>query len=241
MIFVIKKKSIIAVAGVLTGILLLAAAVPIRNAIKAAGIPDTGITVAVDAGHGGIDGGVTGRITGVKESDLNLAIAKRLKNNFESFGIKAVMTRENAGGLYGLALKGRKRRDMEARKNIIDKAKPAIVISVHMNFFPQTGQRGAQVFYRAGSEKGKELAADLHSVLSKGLPASGRAFLPGDYYILNCTDIPSVIVECGFLSNAEDEALLSETAYQEKVAHNIFAGALLYLSENNGLRYANHS
>jgi N-acetylmuramoyl-L-alanine amidase len=236
MMFVVKKKTLFIAAGMVALFLVLILLPAILSAARVAGAPKTGLTVVIDAGHGGIDGGVTGKATGVKESDLNLAVAKRLQADFQTAGIGAVMTRENGGGLYGLAVTGRKRRDMDARKKIIEKARPALVVSVHMNFFPQSFQRGAQVFYKSGDEKGKELAADLHAVLSKGLPASDRATLAGDYYILNCSDYPSVIVECGFLSNAEDEALLVSSVYQEKLAHNIFAGALLFLSENCGLK-----
>ncbi|GHV04525.1 hypothetical protein FACS1894211_17000 [Clostridia bacterium] len=159
MMLVIKKKTLLIAAGAAALFVLLLLLPVIGAAVRAAGAPQTGITVVIDAGHGGIDGGVTGAVTGVKESDLNLAVARRLQSDFQTAGIGAVMTRESSGGLYGLAVTGRKRRDMEARKRVIDNAKPAIVVSVHMNFFPQSSQRGAQVFYKKGDDKGKELAA----------------------------------------------------------------------------------
>ena len=95
-------------------------------------------TVCIDAGHGGVDGGVTGVNTGVKESDLNLSVSRLLKEHFESCGITVVMTRKTKDGLYGTATSGFKRRDMEKRREIIEQSKPDMVISIHMNkYSPQ--------------------------------------------------------------------------------------------------------
>jgi N-acetylmuramoyl-L-alanine amidase len=230
MILTLRKKTLIWIAAAAAAV--LAATVVLSLARAASAAPrSSGVTVVIDAGHGGVDGGVSGKNTGVKESDLNLAVAQKLRSNFENFGVKVVMTRENGNGLYGLSNTNRKRRDMEERRRIIEEAHPAAVISVHMNYFPQSGQRGAQIFYRKSSDGGRALAEAVYSVTSRSLPASDRAVLSGDYYILNCHEYPAVIVECGFLSNAEDERLLITAEYQEKLAHNIFAGAIVYLSD----------
>ena len=91
------------------------------------------IKVVIDAGHGGIDGGVVGVKTKVKESELNLDVARKLAKLFENAGVEAVLTRKNDAGLYGTATGNLKRKDMEARRDIILKEKPDLVISVHMN------------------------------------------------------------------------------------------------------------
>jgi len=189
---------------------------------EVASVPKIGKTVVVDAGHGGIDGGVVGGSSGVKESEINLAIAKSLKHFLERNGYDVVMTRENSDGLYGLTSKNKKLRDMEARRDIIKEAKPDLVISVHQNYYPLSSVRGAQVFYSADSEISKQIADSMQGTLNTAL-GNERVAKTGDYYIVNCTDFPSVIVECGFLSNPEEEKLLVTAAYQEKVAYSVFS------------------
>lgn len=189
------------------------------------------LTVVLDAGHGGVDGGVQGVNTGTKESDINLAITRILKDSFEDAGLNVVLTRKTEAGLYGAATPGYKKRDMRKRAEIINKSAPALVISVHQNFFSLSSRRGAQVFYRASSEKGKTLACLLQSQLN-AMPECVKQSeaLTGDYFMLNCSEFPSVIVECGFLSNPQDEALLVTESYQKKIVAAITAGALSFLA-----------
>jgi len=189
------------------------------------------LTVVIDAGHGGIDGGVVGIESNVKESDINLDISRKLQKKLEEAGFAVVQTRETEAGLYGTAAPGYKKRDMKVRSDIIHKSNPALVISVHQNFFSLRSRRGAQVFFRESNEKSKTLACLIQSELNamENCPRKSDP-LRGDYYILNCSDYPSVIVECGFLSNPEDEALLLTDEYREKIVSAIASGALNFLS-----------
>lgn len=189
------------------------------------------LTVVIDAGHGGIDGGVVGRLTGQKESDINLAVSRRLQTELENAGLRVVQTRPTEAGLYGVSTSGYKKRDMQKRAQIIRDSVPSAVISVHQNFFSLSSRRGAQVFYRAGSEASYLLACAVQTELN-GMEECVRSVQPltGDYYILNCSEFPSVIVECGFLSNAQDEALLTDGDYQTKLAQTICRGALTFLA-----------
>lgn len=200
-------------------------------ALTASASESVRFTVVIDAGHGGIDGGVVGIDSGVKESDINLDMSRRLSRCFSDAGFAVVMTRETEAGLYGTATSGYKKRDMLKRSEIIQKSNPALVISVHQNFFFMRSRRGAQVFFRESNERSKTLACLIQASLND-MPECVRKSDPlkGDYYILNCNDYPSVIVECGFLSNAEDEALLLSGDYRDKVVAAIAAGALAYLS-----------
>ncbi|MDE6356316.1 MAG: N-acetylmuramoyl-L-alanine amidase [Clostridia bacterium] len=187
--------------------------------------------IVIDAGHGGVDAGVLGVKTGKKESDINLAIAKQLKGYFADAGFTVVMTRKTNAGLYGSASQGFKMRDMKKRKEIIVNSKADMVISIHQNFCPIPSRRGGTVFFDKNSEGGKKLADDIQSSLNDMEEcASKNEALAGDYYMLKCTESPSVIVECGFLSNAEDEALLISPEYQKKLAYAIFKGAVGYYS-----------
>lgn len=189
-------------------------------------------TVVIDAGHGGIDNGVQGINSKADESDINLAIARYLKTCFTNAGFNCVMTRTNEAGLYDNTSKGFKVRDMQKRKEIIEECNADMVISVHQNFCPLPSKRGGTVFFDPASEQGKLLAQKIQSELNS-LPESGKPneVLKGDYYMLKCTPNPSVIVECGFLSNATDDELLNTEAYQRSVAYAIFKGAVSYLAK----------
>lgn len=194
----------------------------------AVGAADTGgFTVVLDAGHGGVDPGVAAG--GVRESDINLLLVKELRRLFADAGFRVVLTRKNAGGLYGLPTPGFKRRDMAERRRIIQEAAPDLVISVHQNSFPaQPSRSGAQVYYKKGDAAASRLAACIAAPLSRA--CGGRcAALVGDYYILNCSSFPSVIVECGFLSNAAERQKLCTAAYRRTLARAIFGGALAFL------------
>ncbi len=206
----------------------------VKTGGKEGSLITAGTKVVIDAGHGGIDGGVTGVKTGVKESELNLSVAKKLKDKLEDAGIEVIMTRRSASGLYGLPIGGFKKRDMQKREEIIEEASADVVISIHMNKCPYSYRRGAQVFYKKSSEQGKSLADSLQNSLNS-MEEATRDFSPlaGDYFILNCSETPSVIVECGFLSNEEDEALLISDDYQEKLCYYIFKGLADYFAKES--------
>ena len=189
------------------------------------------LVVVIDAGHGGVDGGVVGIETGKKESDINLSLARILQADFEEAGFYVIQTRPTEAGLYGTATSGYKKRDMKKRAEVIHESVPALVISVHQNFFSMRSRRGAQVFFREDSAPSRSLATHIQTSLN-AMPECVKQTnaLKGDYYVLNCSDYPSVIVECGFLSNAEDEKLLVTEEYQRKIAAAILKGSLAFLT-----------
>ena len=184
-------------------------------------------TIVIDAGHGGIDGGVVSR-SGVKESSLNLAYSKTLGEQFHNAGFNVVYTRKTEDGLYGLPTNGFKRRDMQERKRIVDEAKPNLVISVHMNKFSASYRTGPQVFYQQGKQDGQTLAQSLQQVFNDSTGNSHQA-IAGDFYICREIDCPAVIVECGFLSNDDEAALLQTEQHRQEICDWIFKGVMLYL------------
>ncbi len=194
------------------------------------------LTIVIDAGHGGVDGGVVGISTGTKESDINLSLSRLLQGEFEDAGFLVVQTRPTEAGLYGAATAGYKKRDMQRRAEIIRSSNPVAVVSVHQNFFSQTSRRGAQVFFCESSEHSKTLAALVQTSLNS-MPECVKktAALAGDYYILNTSEAPAIIVECGFLSNPDDEALLLSASYQKKISRAIAEGVLSFLSSGANL------
>lgn len=184
-------------------------------------------TVAIDAGHGGIDGGVVAS-DGTKESDLNLAYAHQLKKLFELGGFNAEMTRNTSAGLYGLPTKGFKRRDMLARKKIVADCGANVCISVHMNKFADSTRSGCQVFFQKGDEEGEKLAVAIQQNLNA---ASGGNYsaLCGDYFMCREIGCTAVIVEFGFLSNENECRLLCTDEYKEKLCNAVYCGLLQYL------------
>lgn len=232
---VIKKSSLVIISVVLLTIITFCITFSAISRVGVGEASSSGVKVVLDAGHGGVDGGVSGVNTNVKESELNLIIVKKLEKYFKDAGITVVLTRSSDAGLYGLATSNLKKKDMQKRKDIIENASPDLVISVHLNKFSSSSRRGAQVFYNKESSNGKILATSVQSSLNT-LNKDLRQFsaLSGDYYILKCSPYPSIIAECGFLSNPDDEALLITDEYQDKVAYAIFRGAIDYLVDTTG-------
>ena len=225
--FVCRRGTLFALA--LSLVLLLSCSFAL-SAASAAAVPANAPCIVLDAGHGGVDPGVVGRTTGEKESDVNLKIVQKLQKLFSDAGFCVVLTRKNAGGLYGLPTKGYKRRDMEERRRIIREAEPDFVLSVHQNTFPaDTSRRGGQVFFREGSAAGEALAVSIQARLN-ALGGRSVSALKGDFFLLGCADCPSALVECGFLSNAEEGRLLLTDEYQGKIARAVFEGVLSFLS-----------
>ena len=223
----LKFMKIIAAAGLTLLLSTYVALLCVRT--RAAASPSDRFTVVIDAGHGGIDGGVSGITTGVKESELNLDIARKLKTKFDKSGAKTVMTRKTEAGLYGIYSKGFKRRDMQKRKQITLNAKADVFVSIHLNYYSSPSRRGAQVFYKIDEEKSKSLADIVQAELNGGKEYErDYTALAGDYYVLNEADCAAILCECGFLSNAEDEKLLLTDEYRAEIAEKIFNGIEKY-------------
>lgn len=212
---------------------MAAALVSSPFAIAAAVTAAEAETVVIDAGHGGADGGVTGVATGAKESDLNLEMAMVLGDYLESAGFRVVYTRKNADDLCGGGAFD-KRKDMYKRAEIVKRAAPVAVISLHMNAFPSSSRRGAQVFFGKSSEEGAALAAAVQDRLNAAFnePDVGRKFsaLSAEKFLLEQSAAPAVIVECGFLSNPADEKNLTSPLYRAGFAYEIFRGIAAFLA-----------
>lgn len=188
------------------------------------------ICIVIDAGHGGADPGKVG-INGALEKDVNLEIALMLKKFLEAEDFTVVMTREDENGLYDENASNKKVQDMKRRLEIIEKADPALVVSIHQNSYHEEYVKGAQVFYYATSEKGRKLADILQEQLALLDPENKRQAKGNDsYYLLKKTGKPIVIVECGFLSNQKEAEKLMASLYQEKLAWNIHMGVVKYLN-----------
>ena len=171
-----------------------------------------GYTIVVDAGHGGRDGGSIGA-NGTIEKEINLRYAKELKNKLIQMGFKVEMTRKNDDGLYSEFASNKKISDLNKRIEIIKKAKPNLLISIHMNSFPTTTAKGATTYYRNKDEEGMHVADLIQKSIKNNCGARWENGKVGDYYILNETYYTAVLIECGFISNPEEEKLLNTDDY----------------------------
>ncbi|CAM4254403.1 N-acetylmuramoyl-L-alanine amidase CwlD [Paenibacillus alkaliterrae] len=218
----------------MTGI-LLNQSMPVTRTWSYWTLPLSGQTIAIDAGHGGVDGGAASK-QGVIEKDLNLSIALYLRDYLQQAGAMVVMTRE---GDYDLATgdaraySKRKTEDLKKRVSVIKESKPAAVISIHMNSIPSTKWSGAQTFYHpANHPDNRTLASFIQDEIKRNLENTTRtAAVVKDVYVLKALEnIPAALVEVGFLSNPGEAERLADTDYQRQVAASIYEGILRYSS-----------
>lgn len=188
--------------------------------------------VVIDPGHGGYDPGKIG-VGGTKEKDLNLAIGKKLARIMGNAGALVVMTREEDKDLVTPGEGSKKKRDLDNRLAIVKDANAEIYIGIQANSFG-TRWTGAQTFYNEKNEEGRKLAISIQNELKRQLRNTNRnanKISDEDSYLLrNLLHIPAVFVEVGFISNAQEEKLLKDPAYQEKLAFAIYSGVVKYLA-----------
>ena len=188
-------------------------------------LPLSGHIIFLDAGHGGADGGARAQNSKAWEKEINLQVALQVKSKLEESGARVIMSRER-----DMEYNANKRKDLTARLDLARAGNAELVISIHMNEYRSPKESGPQVFYRKNQEKGRLLAGVLQEHLIRVLePEKKRAAMAGDYFILS-SNIPSVLVECGFLSNAREEALLRTPEYQQKIALALRDGIIAYFS-----------
>lgn len=178
-----------------------------------------GITFVVDAGHGGEDGGASS-CTGVLESQINLQIALRLDDLLHLLGYDTVMIRKSDVSVYteGKSIAQKKISDLKERVRIVNETENAILVSIHQNFFAESQYAGAQVFYN-DIPGAKEMAQSMQSSLVSNLnPGSNRKSKPSTgVYLMEHITSPGLLIECGFLSNPEEEVKLRTDDYQKKL------------------------
>ena len=176
-------------------------------------------TVIVDAGHGGIDGGATS-CTGVLESTLNLEIALRLNELLKLLGMDTVMIRTTDTSIFteGNTIAAQKVSDLKERVRIVNSTQNAILVSIHQNTFSDSRYHGAQVFY-AATEGSRDLAQKMQAAFTTSInPGSNRKSKPAKgVYLMEQIETPGVLIECGFLSNPEEESKLRNETYQKLI------------------------
>lgn len=191
----------------------------------------TRYVIVIDAGHGGADGGAVGS-GGVLEKDLNLSVAKKLSALCEAAGVRHIMTREDDRMLVDDSVKSRRKMlDLKNRVSVAGNAAGdgvvPLFVSIHMNYFPSGGYSGLQVWYSVNDPRGQLLAESIQGIARDYIdPSNSRRIKAADQsiYVLDRAKVPAVLVECGFLSNPEEQGKLCTDEYRTEIAMAIFAG-----------------
>lgn len=196
-----------------------------------------GDVIVIDPGHGGVDGGAESS-RGVVEKTINLAIAQEVKKMAQQAGWQVVLTREDDDGLYeedSGTIRSKKTQDLKARRQMIEEIRPEAVVSIHLNSYREdTAVKGAQSFYPAsGGERevlaqSKKLAEILQNKVGSVANGSDNrsALAKSDVFLFKEVSCPISIIECGFLSNPEDAAILQESQYQKEIAQAIYEAVM---------------
>lgn len=199
--------------------------------------PQNPITIVVDAGHGGRDGG-TSADDGTPEKDYNLAVAKKLAALLKTANVRVVMTRSTDIELASPTSSHKKRDDLNARLELAEKEPNTLFVSIHMNSFPVEKYSGLQVYYSGNNSESKPLADAIQNGAATYLDAKNKRKTKcagEEIYLLSHMRVPSVLVECGFLSNHAEAALLKTESYREKLAMSIYLSILEYIGSETGL------
>ena len=235
--FVVNGKRVLFILGAIS----LAFVMPIfvltsDNTVETVALPITNRTIILDAGHGKPDEGASSS-NGITESAINLQITMKVKKLLEDVGANVILTRSDENGIYdanATTIRQQKISDLKKRADIGNNSNADIFISIHLNKIDQSQYYGWQTFYKNGNENSEKLAKSIQLKLNETIQKENHreAHSINDVYIIEHVHIPITIVECGFLSNPDEEKLLQQDDYQNKLAVGIFLGIVEYFGIN---------
>ena len=238
MIILDKKR-----LGIVIGLLLIAIfaftfqRAELNNTVQTVTLPVSGKVIVLDAGHGKPDEGAQSS-TGTTEAETNLQITLKVQSLLEQSGSTVILTRSDENAIYDLdksTLREKKISDIHNRVKIGNESSADIFVSIHLNKIPQQQYWGWQCFYKQNDEKSTALAKSLQENLNEAIQKENKrvAMKLDNVYIMKHVEIPISIVECGFLSNEEEEKLLLTDEYQDKLAWGIYNGIMDYFYAGN--------
>ena len=235
MIILNKKRITIITLSVFISVFAFIFSMDKQNTVPTVSLPVSGKTIVVDAGHGKPDEGAESS-TGTTEAETNLKIALKLQNLLEQSGSTVILTRSDENAIYDYdskTLRQKKISDIHNRVKIGNESSADIFVSIHLNKIPQQQYDGWQTFYNAQSSDGKKLAESIQKNLNDAIQKENNrvAKTIDNIYIIKHVEIPTTIVECGFLSNPEEEKLLLQDEYQDKLAWGVYNGIIDYFYE----------
>ena len=235
MLVLSKKRITIIMLSVFVSVFVFLFSTEMQITVPTVSLPVSGKTIVVDAGHGKPDEGAESS-TGTTEAETNLKIALKLQNLLEQSGSTVILTRSDENAIYDYdskTLRQKKISDIHNRVKIGNESSADIFVSIHLNKIPQQQYDGWQTFYNAQSSDGKKLAESIQENLNDAIQKENNrvAKTIDNIYIIKHVEIPTTIVECGFLSNPEEEKLLLQDEYQDKLAWGIYNGIIDYFYE----------
>ena len=203
-----------------------------KKIVPASSLPVTNKVIILDAGHGKPDEGASSN-SGVTEESINLAITKKVQSLLEQSGSIVILTRSDENGIYAEDIKGIKNKkisDIKNRVKIGNESSADIFVSIHLNKISQSQYSGWQTFFKKGNEKSKKLAESLQNGLNNSIQKENKRkpLIITGKYIIDKVKVPISIVECGFLSNYEEELKLQQDEYQNRLAWGIYVGIMDY-------------
>ena len=203
-----------------------------KKTIATMSVPVTNRTIIIDAGHGGEDGGAVSS-NGVSEAQINLSIALKIQKLLEQSGATVILTRSDDNAIYDIdskTLRQKKNSDLKNRVKIGNTSTADLFISIHLNKIQQSQYYGWQTFFKDGNEQGKKLATCIQNNLNESIQKENKRtpLKISNIYIIKNVEIPTTIVECGFLSNPEEEKQLQTDEYQNRLAWGIYNGIMDY-------------
>lgn len=206
-----------------------------KNTVSTSSLPVTNKVIILDAGHGSPDFGASNN-SGLTEENINLVITKKVQSLLEQSGSTVLLTRSDENGIYSkeaTTLREKKVTDIKNRVKIGNSSSADIFVSIHLNKIEQSQYYGWQTFFKQDNEQSKKLAQNIQKALNKSIQKENKreALKISGKYIIDHVEIPTTIVECGFLSNPEEAKMLQEDDYQNRLAWGIYTGIMDYFYE----------
>lgn len=235
MIIIRKKRLIVITCCIVLAVGVFCFQMPKEEVLPTVTLPVSNKVIILDAGHGIPDEGAQSS-NGTTEAETNLKIALKVQNLLEQSGSTVILTRSDENAIYDLdskTLKQKKISDIHNRVKIGNESSADIFVSIHLNKIPQQQYYGWQCFYKEGNEQSTKLAKNLQTNLNESMQKENKriAMKLENVYIIKHVEIPISIVECGFLSNPEEEKLLLTDEYQDRLAWGIYNGIMDYFYE----------
>ena len=201
-------------------------------------LPVDNKVIILDAGHGRRRSEEQQQRSGISEADINLKIMLKVQNLLEQAGSTVILTRSDENGIYDIdktTLRQKKISDTQNRVKLGNSSEADVFVSIHLNKIPQQQYWGWQTFYKKNNENSKRLAQSIQQGLNETIQKENKreSLKIENIYIIDHVEIPTAIVECGFLSNPEEKELLQKEEYQDKLAWGIYIGIMDYFYNNN--------
>lgn len=236
MIIINKKRILFIIMLILISTFTYSINTKKENTISTSSLPVSNKVIILDAGHGKPDEGASGS-TGTTEESINLAITKKVQKLLEQSGSTVILTRSDENGIYNQdedSLRNKKVSDIKNRVKIGNESSADIFVSIHLNKIEQSQYYGWQTFFKQNNEQSKKLAQNIQQSLNESIQKENKreTLKISGKYIIDHVEIPTSIVECGFLSNPEEEKLLQQDEYQSRLAWGIYTGIMNYFYKN---------